>query len=99
MPIEQLRREKIRSVVMAGFELIIGVLFIALGWQFFSVGGFFSVMTSQITGYSGYLFDLYKAIQTGFFVGGFIAVFHGIKRITDNILNAWVKSALPTEEK
>lgn len=48
-----------------------------------------------------YLIGLYNAILLVTIAGGFFAVVHGIKRIVDNVLNAWVKSVTPkpSEEK
>lgn len=102
MSIEQLKREKTRSLIIAGFELIIGILFIVLGWQFFNMSNLFSTMLYEMEEspyYPNYIFDLYRTIQIGFLAGGFIGFVHGVKRMIDNTLNAWVKSALPTEEK
>jgi hypothetical protein len=100
MFIEQLKREKTRFRIVTVFELVIGVLFIVLGWQFFNVSNVFSTMLDRM-GPSPYspIVDLYRTIQTGFLVGGFMTFVHGIKRAVDNILIAWVKSALPTEEQ
>ena len=39
----------------------------------------------------------YKTILAMIIAGGFFAFIHGIKRILDNVLNAWVKSAIPKE--
>jgi uncharacterized membrane protein YphA (DoxX/SURF4 family) len=87
---------------MAVFELVIGILFIVLGWQFFNISNLFSTMLHEMgeSPYTpNYIYDLYKTNQTGFLAGGFIAFVHGVKRTVDNTLNAWVKSALPTEEE
>jgi len=46
-----------------------------------------------------YLINLFRAAVTGSLAAGFFALVHGAKRVVDNSLNAWVKSALPTESE
>ena len=38
---------------------------------------------------------LFSAIRMIIIIGGIFALIHGVKRVVDNILSAWVKSAIP----
>ena len=101
MSIEQWRRERARALIIAGFELILGVLFILLGWQLFNVSNVFHTMLLEIvqSPYTPmYIYELYMTIRIGFLIGGFIAFVHGAKRMVDNVLDVWAKSALTKEE-
>jgi len=98
---EQLKREKIRAVMIATIELILGATMILIGIQFINVAEFFKFELYEVMKeypQERYL-DLYRTIITGSLAGGFFAMLHGVKRMVDNLLNAWVKSAIPTEQK
>ena len=98
---ERWRRERARALIIAGFELILGVLFILLAWQLFNVSTLFHTMLGEM-GQSPYtptyVYELYRTIQIGFLIGGFIAFAHGAKRMVDNVLAVWANSAVPTAE-
>ena len=101
MSLDRWRRERARALIVAGFELILGVLFILLGWQLFNVSNVFHTMLGEMvqSPYTPtYVYELYRTIQVGFLIGGFIAFVHGAKRMVDNMLDVWAKSALPKEE-
>ncbi len=95
---EQLKRERDRAILIAGFELLLGIIMAYIGWQFFNANEAFRIMIyemEQSIYTPAYSIDLFRTIQAGTLAGGFFALVHGVKRIADNVLNAWVKSAIP----
>jgi len=97
---EQLRREKIRAITVAIIELVLGSLMAYIGFQLFSIGmQAFAEMAPYL--YTPGINGLYNAIPMIIIAGGIFSLIHGIKRMVDNVLNAWVKSAItkPSEEK
>jgi TRAP-type C4-dicarboxylate transport system permease small subunit len=103
-PPEQLRREKIRAIAVAIIELVLGSLMAYIGFQLFNISEVWRIITEEVT-QSPYtpehIIGLYNAILMVIIVGGIFSLIHGIKRMVDNVLNAWVKSATtkPSEEK
>jgi len=69
------------------FYVGIQVLSISEAWRFamYEMRQYASEETMQIYGTA---LGIILAI-------GFFTLFHGVKRIFDNLLNAWVKSAIP----
>lgn len=103
-PPEQLRREKIRAIAVAIIELVLGSLMAYIGFQLFNISEVWRIViaeTPQSPYIPEYIIGLYNAILMIIIVGGIFSLIHGIKRIVDNVLNAWVKSATtkPSEEK
>jgi hypothetical protein len=42
-----------------------------------------------------FIIDLFKTVRTILLIGGILIVLHGVKRIVDNVLRAWARSATP----
>jgi len=102
-PPEQLRREKIRAIAVAVIELVLGILTAYIGFQLLNIGELWRLAFMGVP--SPYqpepMFEMYNAIPMIIIAGGIFSLIHGIKRMVDNVLNAWAKSATtkPSEEK
>ena len=95
---KQLKRERDRAIILAGIELFLGIIMVYIGWQFFNASEFFRITVHEMeqSHYTPeYTINLFKAILSATLAGGAFALIHGIKRIVDNFLNVWVKSAIP----
>ncbi len=89
---EQIKREKVHASVVAAIEVGLGFLVLYSGLQFFNLYDSFGQLLSPYT--PPYLMD----IRTIVLIGGIFVILHGIERIVDNVLNAWVKSAVRPEK-
>ncbi|MDH5771407.1 MAG: hypothetical protein OEZ25_09000 [Candidatus Bathyarchaeota archaeon] len=102
-PPEQLRREKIRAITVAIIELLLGSLMAYIGFQLYSIGEAWRSVIAAMAQYpyTPEINGLYNATPMIIIAGGIFSLIHGIKRIVDNVLNAWVKSATtkPSEEE
>ena len=101
LPREQLEREKVRAQIIAMLELILGALMLFIGFQFFSLYSviqysMFQMMRTTTTPKE--TMDMYNLILSVVLTSGFFVLFHGIKRMADNILNAWAKSYIPKNQ-
>lgn len=101
---EQLKREKVRAIAVAIIELVLGSLMAYIGFQLFNISEIWRIVimeAAQSPYTPEYIIGLYNAILLVIIGGGIFAVIHGVKRMVDNLLNAWVKSATPkpSEEK
>jgi ascorbate-specific PTS system EIIC-type component UlaA len=96
VPVEQLEREKTRAIIMAGLEIVLGTIMLYIGLQVLSVSDAWRYamfqMRQQATEETMAMYGTALGI---IMATGFFALLHGLKRIIDNILNAWVKSAIP----
>jgi len=102
--LEQLKREKYRAIAIMAIELILGGIIIFIGFQFFVISEIWHLIILEMaeSPYTPkYIVELFSVIRMLFIVGGIFAFIYGVKRIVDNVLNAWVKSATPkpSEEK
>ena len=98
IPRKQLEREKDRAIILAGIELVLGIIMVYIGFQFFNASEYFRIAIYEMeqSAYTPeYTLDLFRTILSAILAGGFFALIHGVKRIADNFLNAWVKSAIP----
>jgi uncharacterized membrane protein YphA (DoxX/SURF4 family) len=96
IPTEQLEREKTRAVVIAVLELVLGVTMLYVGLQVLSISEAWRFTLYQMQQYApAETMQMYEAALGILIALGFFALIHGIKRIADNLLNAWVKSAIP----
>jgi hypothetical protein len=96
--LDQMRRERIRAIVVAAFELILGSLMAFIGFQLINFGGAWLTQVQQMLQspyQQRFIVDMYTAIALVSIAGGLFALIHGIKRIIDNILNAWIKARAP----
>jgi len=101
LPREQLEREKTRAEIIAMLEVVLGGTMLFIGFQLFNLYGslqysMFQMMRSTTTPKE--TIDMLNLILSVTIAAGFFTVFHGIKRMADNVLNAWVKSAIPKNE-
>jgi len=95
IPHEQLRREKFRAIAIAIIELTLGAIMTYVGFQLFNLSELWRLIFVETSGYySEQHIEFYNAIFLIIISGGIFVLIHGIKRIVDNILNAWVKSAI-----
>jgi len=97
---EKLGRERTRATALAAIELILGVLIIYIGLQLFIASEHFrfAIFEMQQNSYvPEYMLGIYRTILAVILAGGFFALVHGVKRIVDNALKAWIKSAVPKE--
>jgi uncharacterized membrane protein len=91
--VEQMKREKVHAIVVAAIEVGLGFLVLYIGLQFFNIYNSLNQLLGPYT--PSYFMD----IRTIVLIGGIFVILHGIKRMVDNILNAWVKSAVPPEKQ
>jgi ammonia channel protein AmtB len=85
-------------MILAGIELVLGILMIYIGWQLYNAGEYFRIAIyemEQSPFTPKHIINLFRTMLTTTLAGGFFALVHGIKRIADSSLNAWVKSAIP----
>jgi len=97
LPREQLEREKTRAEIIALLELVLGGTMLFIGFQLFNLYGviqltLFEMIRSRAPTES---IDMMRLMLSVIIAAGFFTVFHGVKRMADNVLNAWVKSAIP----
>ena len=86
--------------MIAGIEILLGIVMFYIGLQLLNLSESirFSIYELEEAGYMAReTITVYKTILAMIIAGGFFAFIHGIKRILDNVLNAWVKSAIPKE--
>lgn len=102
LPKIRFSRERTHSIIVAFFESILGIMTFVLAWDFIDAGNLMNVWIAQMMR-SPYTpqeaIDFFKSVQSGlYFVGAFIFL-HGLKRIVDNVLDAWVKSSKSEAEE
>jgi len=96
VPVEQLEREKTRAIIIAGMEILLGAIMLYIGIQVLSISEAWRFAMFQMRQYATEeTMQMYGIVLGIILASGFFAFFHGVKRIFDNLLNAWVKSAIP----
>jgi len=95
----RLARERIRAIIVALLEVILGTMTIYMGWGFIRSSSLLDSIIAPMLA-SPYtpqeVIAFFRSIQSSLYLIGAFILLHGIKRAMDNVLEAWVKSAKPT---
>jgi len=95
----RLARERIRAIIVALLEVILGTMTIYMGWGFIRSSSLLDSIIAPMLA-SPYtpqeVIAFFRSIQSSLYLIGAFILLHGIKRAMDNVLEAWVKSVKPT---